>query len=347
MRAAVFHGPGDVRIEEVPKPEIEAPGDALVRVTHTAICGSDLWFYNGDSDREIGSRVGHEPMGIVEETGDDVTSVRPGDRVFAPFLISCGECEFCRKGLHTSCVNGDSWSGANGGAQGEFVRTPHADGTLVRVPDRYADDEDALTSILPLTDVLGTGHHAAVSAGVEAGGECVVIGDGAVGLCGVLAARRLGARRIVAVGHHAGRLDLASEFGATDTVLEDEDTDAVERVRELTNGGVDHVLECVGAASSMANAVEICRPGGTIGYVGVPHGVDAEGLALYDFFGKNVALRGGIAPVRAYADDLLADVLGGTLDPAPIFDMEVDLDGVPEGYAAMADREALKVLVKP
>ena len=346
MRAAVFHGPGDIRVEDVEKPELQAPTDAIVRVTHTAICGSDLWFYNGDSDREAGSRVGHEPMGVVEAVGEDVRRVEPGDRVFAPFVISCGRCEFCRRGLHTSCVNGDSWSGANGGAQGEYVRAPHADGTLVRVPDRYADDEDVLESVLPLTDVMGTGHHAAVSAGVEPGSTCVVVGDGAVGLCGVLAANRLGARRILAVGHHRDRLDLASDFGATETVLGDE-TAAVERVLSTTNGGVDHVLECVGAASSMETAVDVCRPGGTVGYVGVPHGVDEAGLALTDFFRDNITLRGGVAPVRAYADALLEDVLGGTLDPAPIFTETVDLDGVPEGYQAMADREALKVLVEP
>ena len=346
MRAAVFHGPGDIRIEDVEKPELQAPTDALIRVTHTAICGSDLWFYNGDSDREAGSRVGHEPMGIVEAVGDDVRRVEPGDRVFAPFVVSCGHCEFCRRGLHTSCVNSDSWSGANGGAQGEYVRAPHADGTLVRVPDRYADDEDVLESVLPLTDVMGTGHHAAVSAGVEPGSTCVVVGDGAVGLCGVLAASRLGARRILAVGHHQDRLDIASDFGATETVLGSE-TDAVEQVLSMTNGGVDHVLECVGAASSMETAVDVCRPGGTVGYVGVPHGVDDAGLALTDFFRDNITLRGGVAPVRAYADTLLEDVLGGTLDPAPIFTKTVDLDGVPEGYQAMADREALKVVVKP
>ncbi|MFB6142818.1 MAG: zinc-dependent alcohol dehydrogenase family protein [Halorientalis sp.] len=347
MRAAVFHGPGDVRVEDVPKPELEAPTDAIVRVTHTAICGSDLWFYRGDSDREAGSRVGHEPMGVVEAVGEDVRRVEPGDRVFAPFLVSCGECEFCRRGLHTSCVNGDAWNGDNGGAQGEYVRSPHADGTLVRVPDRYADDEDVLESILPLTDVMGTGHHAAVSAGVGPGDTCVVVGDGAVGLCGVLAARRLGARRVVAVGHHEDRLALAEQFGATDTVLGSDHEDEAEAVRAVTDGGSDHVLECVGAASSMATAVDVCRPGGTVGYVGVPHGVDAEGLDLYDFFVDNVTLRGGVAPVRAYADELLADVLGGTLDPSPIFTRTVDLEGVPEGYRAMADREALKVLVRP
>jgi alcohol dehydrogenase len=346
MQAAVFHGPGDVRVEEVPKPELSEPTDAIVRVTHTAVCGSDLWFYNGDSDRAAGSRVGHEPMGIVEDVGEDVRSVDVGDRVFAPFVVSCGECEFCRKGLHTSCVNGDSWNGANGGAQGEYVRAPHADGTLVRVPDRYAHDEDALESLLPLTDVMGTGHHAVVNAGVEAGGEVVVIGDGAVGLCAVLAARRLGARHILAVGHHADRLEIAETFGATDTVLGGEG-DEVERVRDVTDGGADHVAECVGAAGSMETAVEVCRPGGTVGYVGVPHGVDEAGLELAPFFSDNIALRGGVAPVRAYAEELMADVLGGTLDPSPVFTETVDLDGVPEGYRAMADREAVKVLVKP
>jgi len=344
MRAAVYHGPRDVRVEDVPEPELESPTDAVVRVTHTAVCGSDLWFYRGESDRDPGSAVGHEPMGIVEAVGDEVRSVEPGDRVFAPFKVSCGSCEFCRKGLHTSCVNGDGWGGDNGGAQGEKIRCPHADGTLVRVPDRYADDEDALRSLLPLTDVMGTGHHAVVSAGVGAGDTCVVVGDGAVGLCAVLAARRLGAERIVAVGHHEDRLALAEEFGATDTVAERGEA-AIERVRELTYGGATHVAECVGAASSMETAVEVCRPGGTVGYVGVPHGLDG-GLDLFSFFGDNVGLRGGVAPVRAYAEDLMADVLQGTLDPAPIFTKTVDLEDVAEGYRAMDEREAIKVLVE-
>ena len=346
MRAAIYRGPGEITVEELPRPEIESPTDAVVRVTHTAVCGSDLWFYRGDSDREVGSRVGHEPMGVVETVGDDVRSVAPGDRVFAPFVVSCGACEFCRKGLHTSCVNGDSWGGDNGGGQGEYVRAPHADGTLVRVPDRHADDEDTLRSLLPLTDVLGTGHHAAVSAGVGAGSTCVVVGDGAVGLCGVLAARRLGAERIVALGHHEDRLDLAAEFGATETIHARGEA-AIERARETTHGGPNHVLECVGAAASMNAAIEICRDGGTVGYVGVPHGVEDGGLDLFGLFGGNVTLRGGIAPVRAYAEDLMADVLAGTLDPSPIFTKTVDLDGVPEGYRAMDEREAIKVLVKP
>jgi len=345
MRAATFHGPGDIRVESVPQPELDSSRGAIIRVTHTAICGSDLWFYRGESDRDVPSRVGHEPMGVVEAVGDDVVSVEPGDQVLAPFFISCGRCEFCRKGLHTSCVNRASWSGDNGGAQGEYVRCPEADGTLVRVPDRHADDEDTLRSLLPLTDVMGTGHHAAVSAGVEAGSTVAVIGDGAVGLCGVLAAKRLGAERIIAMGHHEDRLEIAEEFGATDLVSERGD-EAIERVNDLTNGGVTHVMECVGATSSMETAIGVARPGGTVGYVGVPHGL-GDGLDLEPFFRANVALNGGVAPVRAYAEELMADVLQGTLDPSPIFTKTVDLDGVPEGYAAMDDREAVKVLVKP
>ena len=345
MRAATFHGPGDIRVESVADPQLDASTGAIIRVTHTAVCGSDLWFYRGESDREVPSRVGHEPMGIVEEVGDDVVSVEPGDRVLAPFFISCGRCEFCRKGLHTSCVNQDSWSGDNGGAQGEYVRCPEADGTLVRVPDRHADDEDTLRSLLPLTDVMGTGHHAAVNAGVEAGSTCAVIGDGAVGLCGVLAANRLGAERIIAMGHHEDRLAIAEAFGATDLVSERGET-AIERVTELTNGGVNHVLECVGATSSMETAIGVARPGGTVGYVGVPHGL-GDGLDLSPFFRANVTLQGGVAPVRAYAEELMADVLQGTLDPSPVFTKTVDLDGVPEGYEAMDNREAVKVLVKP
>jgi len=236
----VYHGPEDVRVEDVPRPETENSGDALVRVIHTAICGSDLWPYRGHSDRDTPSRLGYEPMGIIEEVGEDVWSVQPGDRVFVPFVVSCGECEFCRRGLHTSCVNGDSWSGDNGGAQGKYVRSPHADGTLVRIPDRYDDDEETLRAALPLTDVLGT-------------------------------------------GHYADRLDVAEAFGATDTVLGGEGgvDDEAERVRDLTHGGAEHVLECVSATSAMETAVGACRPGETVGYVGVPHGT-GDALDLFD-----------------------------------------------------------------
>lgn len=344
MQAAVYRGPSDIRIEETPDPTVEAPTDATVRITHTAICGSDLWFYRGHRDFEDGAPVGHEPMGIVEEVGEDVRHVEPGDRVFAPFSISCGECEFCRKGLQTSCVDGNTWAGDVSGAQGEKIRVNHADGTLVRVPERYADDEATLESLLPLTDVMCTGHHAAVSAGVGPGETAVVVGDGAVGLCGVLAARRLGAERIIAMGHHTDRLDIAREFGATE-VVSTRGEEAIEEARERTYGGANHVLECVGAESSMETAAEVARPGGTIGYVGVPEGVESTGF-LGTMFGKNVSLDGGVAPVRNYVDELMADVLQGTLDPSPVFTKTVDLDGVPEGYRAMDERDAVKVMVK-
>ncbi|MFP4530356.1 MAG: zinc-binding dehydrogenase, partial [Halodesulfurarchaeum sp.] len=215
-----------------------------------------------------------------------------------------------------------------------------------RVPDRYADDEETLEKLLPLTDVLGTGHHAAVSAEVGPGDTVVVIGDGAVGLSGVLSAQRLGAERIIAVGHHEDRLEIAEEFGATETVAERGEA-AIERVNELTYGGANHVMECVGAASAMDTAIEVARPGGTIGYVGVPYGVVEEGIDMVSMFRDNLTLQGGVAPVRKYAEELMDDILGGTLDPSPIFTKTVDLEGVPEGYAAMDQREALKVLVKP
>lgn len=345
MRAAVFHGPGDIRIEDVPDPSIQDPTDAIVRITHTAVCGSDLWFYRGQQEYEAGWRTGHEPMGVVEDVGSEVRHVKPGDFVIAPFAISDGTCEFCRKGLQTSCVHGDFWAGELDGAQGEAVRAPLADGTLVKVPERAEGDEKLLRALFPLTDVMGTGHHAARCAGVREGVTCVVIGDGAVGLCAVLAASRLGAERIITVGHHADRLEKAKLFGATD-LISSPGEEAVAEVIEMTDGGADHVLECVGAASSMDTSIQVARPGGTIGYVGVPHGPAEEGLDVMGLFFDNLTLRGGPAPVRAYMHELMDDVLAGTLDSSPVFDMTVDLDGVPEGYAAMDERRALKVLIR-
>jgi threonine dehydrogenase-like Zn-dependent dehydrogenase len=254
MRAAVFNGPGDIRIEQVPDPRIEEPTDAIVRITHTGICGSDLWFYRGDQEYEAGWRTGHEPMGVVEEVGSEVRHVKPGDFVIAPFAISDGTCEFCRKGLHTVCANGRFWAQDLDGAQGEAVRAPLADGTLVRIPERVEDDEKLLAALFPLTDVMATGHHAAKCAGVGEGSTCVVIGDGAVGLCGVLAARRLAAERIIAVGHHTDRLEIARGFGATH-VISSRGEEATGEIMELTGGGADHVLECVGAAASMDQAI--------------------------------------------------------------------------------------------
>lgn len=343
MQTAIYHGEGDVRIEERADPEVKNATDAVVRVTHTAICGSDLWYYRGQRDHPENSPIGHEPMGIVESVGDAVRHVEPGDRVLAPFTISCGSCEFCRKGLTTSCVHGSSWGGNESGAQGEKIRVPHANGTLVQIPDRYSDEE-TFEALLPLTDVMCTGHHAAVSAGVDTGDTAVVIGDGAVGLCGVLAAKRRGAERIIAMGHHEDRLDIAESFGATE-IISARGEQAIREARDQTYGGANHVLECVGTESSMATAAAVARPGGTVGYVGVPMGVnDAE--FLQTMFGKNVSIAGGIAPARNYIDDLMADVLQGTLDPSPVFTKNVGLDGVPEGYRAMDERDAVKVMVK-
>jgi threonine dehydrogenase-like Zn-dependent dehydrogenase len=242
-------------------------------------------------------------------------------------------------------VHGNFWARDLDGAQGEAVRAPFADGTLMRIPERAKEDEKLLESLFPLTDVMGTGHHAALSAGVKKGATCVVVGDGAVGLCAVLAAKRLGAERIIAFGHHEDRLEKAEAFGATD-LISSRGEGAAEEVIEMTKGGANHVLECVGAASSMEMAIRVTRPGGTIGYVGVPHGVAEQGLNIMGLFFANLTLRGGPAPVRAYMAELMDDVLAGTLDPSPVFDMTVDLAGVPEGYAAMDTRKALKVLVK-
>jgi threonine dehydrogenase-like Zn-dependent dehydrogenase len=344
MRATVFHAPGDVRVEDVPDPRIQAPTDAVVRVMYACICGSDLWFYRGvNANWQPGWRTGHEFMGVVEEVGAEVSGVRRGDIVLAPFSYADNECEFCRKGVHTSCVNGGYWGGdENDGGQGEAVRVPLADGTLVRVPESVSGDAALLRAAVPLTDVMSTGHHAAVSAGVTKGSTVAVVGDGAVGLCAVLAAKRLGAERILALGHHDDRLAIARTFGATDLVTQRGD-DAVEAVREATGGGAECVLECVGAQSSMDLAIGVARPGGRVGYVGVPAQVEA--VDIRRMFGENIALHGGVAPARAYIPELLADVAAGTLDPSPVLDRTVNLDEVPDGYAAMDARTATKVLV--
>lgn len=344
MKAARFNGEGTITIEDVDKPERKADDDAIINVTHTCICGSDLWPYRGESDQEPGTPIGHEPMGIVEETGDDVVSVNEGDRVIIPFSLGCGECEFCQKGLYTSCNEVEYWGDDKGGAQGQYVRCAHVDANAVTVPEQYENDEEMLTRLLPLTDVMCTGHHAAVSAEVGEGDTVIVIGDGAVGLCGVLAARRLGAEQIIALGQHDDRLAVAKQFGADETINADPD-EAIAQAKSLTNGGADHVMECVGLAETLNEAAEVCRPGGTVGYVGVPH-ID-DGLELGTYFRKNLTLQGGVAPVRNYIEDLMEDVLQGTLDPSPIFTMDVGLDDVPQGYEAMHQRDDIKVLVRP
>lgn len=346
MKATVFHAKGDVRVESVPDPKIQQPSDAVVRITHACICGSDLWFFNGVDPWEPGWRCGHEWMGVVEEVGSEVRTVQKGDRVIAPFAFSDGACEFCTKKVFTSCVHGGFWGGKdNDGGQAEAIRAPFADGTLVKLPERLENDDRLLTAILPLTDVMGTGHHAAVSAGVQPGNTVAVVGDGAVGLCGVLAARRLEAGRIILLGRHEGRLALARRFGATDVVAS-RDEAAVAEVQEMTKGGAECVLECVGSETAMRTACGIARPGGVIGYVGAPHGSNA-GIDLWRLFRHNILLCGGVAPVRAYIPELLADVMAGKLDPSPVLDLTVDLAGVPDGYAAMAGRTAIKVMVRP
>ncbi len=344
MRASVFHAPGDIRIDNVPDAKLQQPTDAVVRITHACICGSDLWFYRGIQTYQPGWRTGHEWMGIVEEVGSAVTTIKKGDRVLAPFAFSDGSCEFCHEGLQTSCIHGGFWGGKNDGGQAEAIRAPLADGTLVALPESVAGDEKLLKAILPLTDVMGTGHHAAISAGVTAGSTVVVVGDGAVGLCGVIAAKQLGADRIIILGHHQGRLDLARKFGATDVVTE-RDAAANAKVKEMTAGGAAHVLECVGSKSAMDTAIAIARPGGTIGYVGVPHG-SHEDFNLEGLFYNNITLKGGVAPVRSYIPQLLAATIAGKIDASPVLDLTVDLDGIPHGYAAMDDRSAMKVMVQ-
>jgi threonine dehydrogenase-like Zn-dependent dehydrogenase len=344
MRATVMYGAGDVRVQDVPDAAIAEPTDALVRITRSCICGSDLWPYKTMAPEEEGRRMGHEFIGVVEDVGGDVTSVSRGDVVVAPFVFSDGTCDFCAEGLHTSCLHGGFW-GSDGvdGGQGEAVRVPQADGTLVRLP--VSEDDALMPSLLTLSDVFATGHHAAVSARVAPGRTVAVVGDGAVGLCGVLAAKRLGAEQIIILGRHADRTDLALEFGATDVVAE-RGKEAVERVRALTGGqGAHSVLECVGLEDAFGTAVRIARPGGAIGRVGVSQ-FDALPAAGVSFL-RNITLSGGIAPARAYIEELLPDVLEGRLEPGRVFDTAIGLDAVPEGYKAMDDRESIKVLVKP
>jgi threonine dehydrogenase-like Zn-dependent dehydrogenase len=339
-----MYGAGDVRVENVPDASVIKPTDALVRVTRACICGSDLWPYKSMEPSEAGVVMGHEAVGVVEAVGSDVRTVKRGDLVVMPFAWSDGTCEFCREGLNTSCVHGGFFGNAEvAGAQAEAVRVPLADGTLYALP--VGRDDALLPSLLTLSDVMGTGHHAAVAARVGPGKSVAVVGDGAVGLCGVIAARRLGAERIIIMGRHADRIALAREFGATDVVSE-RGEEAIERVRELTNGfGAHSVLECVGTEQSALTAVSIARPGGAVGRVGVPH-YEAIPSAQPTFYG-NITVGGGPAPVRAYIEELLPDVLEGRIEPGRVFDRVVGLDGVPDGYRAMNDREALKVMVKP
>jgi len=304
-----MYGAGDVRVEDVPDPKLEEPTDAVVRVVRACICGSDLHPYHSMPTSEQGSPMGHEFIGVVEETGSDVATLQRGDLVIAPFAWSDNTCEFCREGLHTSCRNGGFWAaGGIGGGQAEAVRVPLADGTLVKAP--VGEDSALIPSLLTLSDVFLTGHHAAVKAGVDPRTTVTVIGDGAVGLSAVLAAKRLGAERIILMGRHTDRTDLGREFGATDVVAE-RGAEGVERIRELTGGDGTHtVLECVGHMPAYEQAVGVVRAGGVISRVGVPQYEEAP-VGFGSLFGRNITLTGGPAPVRAYIEELLPEVLDG------------------------------------
>lgn len=344
MLATVMYRAGDVRVENVPDATIRHPTDALVRVTRACICGSDLWPYKDLAPTEGGRRMGHEAIGVVEAVGKDVRRIKVGDVVVMPFAYSDGTCDFCHEGLQTACVHGGFFGvGEVGGAQAEALGVPQADGTLFPLP--VGEDDALMPALLTLSDVMGTGHHAAVVARVGRGRKAAVIGDGAVGLCAVIAAKRLGAEQIIILGRHPDRIELAKRFGATDVVSERGDA-AIERVRELTGGdGVHSVLECVGSDQAMLTAVGMARPGGAVGRVGVPH-YEAVPRAQPMFY-RNILVGGGPAPVRAYLDELLPDVMEGRIEPGRVFDRTVGLDGVPDGYRAMNERESIKVMVRP
>lgn len=335
---------GDVRVEDVPDPVIRQRTDAIVRVTRSCICGSDLWPYQSMPATDGGRRMGHEFIGVVEDTGAEVSTLKRGDLVVAPMLWADNTCDFCTEGLQSSCRHGGRW-GAPGvdAGQGEAVRVPQARGTLVKVP--VAEDSALMPSLLTLSDVFCTGHHGAVTARVQPGHSVTVVGDGAVGLCAVLAAKRLGADRIVLMGRHFDRTDLGRDFGATDVVAERGD-EGVDKVRELTRGDGTHaVIECVGTEQSLATAFGVVRDGGIVSRLGVSQYTQVP--MGFDTMMRNITLTGGAAPARAYIEELMPDILDGKIEPGRVFDHTIGLDKVPDGYRAMADRESLKVLIQP
>ncbi len=338
MRAATIHAPGDIRVEEVPDPRIKRPTDAIVKVVAGCVCGSDLWPYRGENPIQAGSTIGHECVGVVEEVGAEVSDFRPGDFVVVPFCHCDNTCAHCTAGVQSACVN----LGMTSSGQGEYALVGQADGSLVATDG--VPDTALVPSLLALSDVMPTGWHAAVSGGVTAGGTVVVVGDGAVGLCGVLAASVMGAETIIAMSRHQNRQELATDFGATHVVAE-RGREGAAAVKEITGGvGADAVLECVGTDDSMGTAFAVARPGATVGFVGVPHGVE---LPVGKMFQKNVGLRGGIAPVRRYLPDLLDLVVAGRIDPGKVFDLTMALDDAPDAYRAMDERRAIKVLLQP
>jgi threonine dehydrogenase-like Zn-dependent dehydrogenase len=336
MRGAIIYGAGDVRCEERPDPLIIEPTDAIVRAAATCVCGSDLWRYRGIDEVTQPRAIGHEYCGVVERVGDDVSGVRPGQFVIGGFLTSDNTCPNCRAGMQSSCLRGGGYDGC----QSELIRVPLADGTLVATPDEPA--KEMVPSLLALSDVMATGWHAAVSGDSGPGMTVAVVGDGAVGLCAVLAASELGAERVIAMSRHESRQQLAREFGATDIVTE-RGEEGVGRIKEMTEGvGADAVLECVGSGESMLQALRSARPGGMVGWVGAPHGVD---VSMADTFWRNVGVRGGPAPVRHYLPDLLDRVWNRRIDPGKVFDMELPLEQVGDAYRAMDERRAIKVLL--
>lgn len=343
MKAAIFKGKGSIAIESRPAPRIKEPTDAIVRVVLACVCGSDLWYYRGITPHAVGP-IGHEFIGVVEEVGSGVKEIKKRQLVIAPFAFSDGTCPHCIYGFHTACQHGGFFgAGTDGdGGQAEYVRVPLADGTLAAVPGSGYSQE-MLASILTLSDVMGTGYHAAVSAGVKEGDTVAVVGDGAVGLSAVLAAKLLGAGRIIAMSRHPERQKLAKEWGATD-IIEKRGADAATAVMDLTHGiGVDAALECVGTSESSQTAFAIARPGSIVGRVGVPHDVTIDANTT---FYRNIGMRGGPAPVRAYIPKLLPAVLDGKINPGKVFDFQTTLDGIVEAYEAMDGRRAIKSLLK-
>jgi threonine dehydrogenase-like Zn-dependent dehydrogenase len=344
VRATLLYQAGDVRVEDVPDPKIQQPTDSVIRIVIGCVCGSDLWPYKSAPFTDHPRQMGHEFIGVVEETGPDVHNVKPGDLVVAPFTYADNTCEYCRMGLHTSCRHGGQW-GLNGvdGGQGEACRVPYADGTLVKLP--VTEDSPLLPDLLTLSDVMCTGYHAARTAGVKPGESVTVIGDGAVGLCAVIAARLLGAGRIILMGRHAPRTDLGREFGATDVVAQ-RGQDGVAAVRELTGGfGTERVLECVGLKDALVQSAAVVRDGGTISRVGAPQYPEVP-FGFPEFL-RNITLTGGVAPARGYMEELMPRILSGEIHPGRVFDRTVPLGQVAEGYRLMNDREALKVIVRP
>lgn len=349
MRATTIYGKNDVRLEEVPMPQLITGTDAIVKVVAACVCGSDLWRYRGIAPVNEPARIGHEFVGVVESVGDRVSKIEVGDFVIAPFYDCDMTCPNCRNGFSTSCLEigwwggTDHWGNPTDGGQGEYVRVPHADGSLVATPAWPSDE--LVPHLLTLADVFGTGHHAAVSAGVRQGSTVAVVGDGAVGLSGVLAAHRLGAARIVLMSRHRDRQDLGRDFGATD-IVEQRGDEGIAAVKELFDGiGPDAVLECVGTKESMDQALRSARPGGQVGFVGVPSG--GPELPVRRLFDSNVGVRGGVAPVRNYVEELLPEVWSGSLEPGRVFNLELPLEQVGEAYAAMDERRAIKSLLRP